>query len=203
MERIKRFRPSPPLGLAFVALFVALSGAAIALPGKNQVDSGDIENKTIKTKDLSSKTADGLEGPRGPQGPQGPAGPAGQPGGGKTFSYQENAGAAASTEVNENGLEVSASCAAGGQLNILLETTSDNALVHVGAIEGNDNTSYREDDNFDTGDIIDIDSASFDNDSDIGQIIYQSASGGVTTVQYIAEETGGVKQCNFSGSVVD
>ncbi len=41
--------------VGYVALFVALSGTAIALPGKNTVDSGDIKEKTVKTSDLAPK----------------------------------------------------------------------------------------------------------------------------------------------------
>ncbi len=39
-------RPSPAMAVAFVALLAALSGTAIALPGTNTVDSGDIKNNT-------------------------------------------------------------------------------------------------------------------------------------------------------------
>jgi hypothetical protein len=45
-------RPTPAMAVAFVALLAALSGTAVALPGKNSVDSGDIKNKTIRGKDL-------------------------------------------------------------------------------------------------------------------------------------------------------
>ena len=44
---------SPSIAIAFCALFVALSGAAIALPGTNKVDSGDIKNGAVKAKDLA------------------------------------------------------------------------------------------------------------------------------------------------------
>ena len=45
-------RPSPAFVLATIALLVALGGSAIALPGKNSVDSGDIKNGQVKTKDM-------------------------------------------------------------------------------------------------------------------------------------------------------
>lgn len=48
----KRFLPTPALIVALVALFAAMSGAAVALPGKSTVDSGDIVNETIKSKDV-------------------------------------------------------------------------------------------------------------------------------------------------------
>lgn len=38
--------------VGYIALFVALSGTAAALPGTNTVDSGDIINKEVKTGDI-------------------------------------------------------------------------------------------------------------------------------------------------------
>ena len=46
-------RPSPAMAVAFVALLAALSGTAIALPGTNSVDSGDIKNSTVQSKDIA------------------------------------------------------------------------------------------------------------------------------------------------------
>ncbi len=40
------------LVVAVVALVAALSGSAIALPGSNRVDSGDIKNGVVGTKDM-------------------------------------------------------------------------------------------------------------------------------------------------------
>ena len=52
MRRLFARAPSPAFALAFVALVAALSGSAIALPGKASVDSGDVKNNSIRTKDL-------------------------------------------------------------------------------------------------------------------------------------------------------
>lgn len=52
-----RRRFSPALAISFVSLFVALSGAAMALPGQNTVTSGDIVNETIKSVDLKDEKA--------------------------------------------------------------------------------------------------------------------------------------------------
>ena len=40
--------------VGYLALFVALSGTAAALPGKSTVDSGDIINGQVKTKDIGA-----------------------------------------------------------------------------------------------------------------------------------------------------
>ena len=41
--------------MAYVALFFALAGTAAALPGKNSVDSGDIENGQIRSRDIQDQ----------------------------------------------------------------------------------------------------------------------------------------------------
>ena len=52
-----------------IAILAAGGAGAAAL-----VDSGDIKNRTIKTKDLATKAVNELRGSEGPPGPQGPAG---------------------------------------------------------------------------------------------------------------------------------
>ena len=46
--------PSPATVIACLALFFALGGSAIALQGRNTVDSGDIKPKNVKTSDLAN-----------------------------------------------------------------------------------------------------------------------------------------------------
>jgi hypothetical protein len=61
-SRSKRHRRlTPSLVLSVGALFLALSGAAVALPGTDTVDSGDIVDNTVKSEDIKNdkvKTAD-------------------------------------------------------------------------------------------------------------------------------------------------
>src|SRR5688572_3173573 len=52
-------RPSPAMAVAFVALLAALSGTAIALPGTNTVDSGDIKRGAVKGKDIGRNAVTG------------------------------------------------------------------------------------------------------------------------------------------------
>lgn len=52
-----RWRQAPALVISLVALFAALSGAALALPGKETVNSGDIKNNTVKSVDLKDGKA--------------------------------------------------------------------------------------------------------------------------------------------------
>ena len=58
---ITRHRPSPALAIAFLALLVALSGTAVALPGRNTVDSGDIKNHVIRNQDLRGNAVTGAK----------------------------------------------------------------------------------------------------------------------------------------------
>jgi hypothetical protein len=52
MRRLAGRHPSPAMVLAFIALLAALSGTAIALPGKNTVDSGDLKPNAVKSGDI-------------------------------------------------------------------------------------------------------------------------------------------------------
>lgn len=53
MNRIKSLRPTPALIVALVALVAAMSGAAVALPGKNTVTSNDIVTGAVTTKKIA------------------------------------------------------------------------------------------------------------------------------------------------------
>jgi hypothetical protein len=48
-------RPSAGTLIGTLALVFAFTGAAVALPGSNSVNSGDIKNGQVKTKDLNKK----------------------------------------------------------------------------------------------------------------------------------------------------
>ena len=93
---IVRHRPSPSMGVALLALSVALGGtgyAAATLPknsvGTNQIKTGAVTGAKVRDGSLfSNDFAPGQipRGPRGdaglqgPAGPQGPGGPQGAPG---------------------------------------------------------------------------------------------------------------------------
>jgi hypothetical protein len=50
---LKAHRPTPAMLVAVIALVIAATGVATALPGKNKVDSGDIANGQVKKNDLN------------------------------------------------------------------------------------------------------------------------------------------------------
>lgn len=53
MKLISNLRPSPALVVALAALVLAMSGAALALPGKNSVTKNDIKNGAVTTKKIA------------------------------------------------------------------------------------------------------------------------------------------------------
>ncbi len=55
--RASRWRQAPALVISLVALFAALSGAALALPGTDTVNSGDITDNKVKSVDLKDGAA--------------------------------------------------------------------------------------------------------------------------------------------------
>jgi hypothetical protein len=55
----RRGRPSPAMAVAFVALLAALSGTAVALPGRNTVDSGDLKRGAVKNSDIAQRAVTG------------------------------------------------------------------------------------------------------------------------------------------------
>lgn len=57
--RMRRPLPSPASALALVALFAALAGTSLALPGRNTVDSGDIANGEVGAKDIAKNAVKG------------------------------------------------------------------------------------------------------------------------------------------------
>jgi hypothetical protein len=58
---MRRKLPSPATLIALLALFAALGGSAVALKGKNTVDSGDVKNGQIKSKDLKDGNVTGKD----------------------------------------------------------------------------------------------------------------------------------------------
>jgi hypothetical protein len=61
LEFLARRRPRPAMVVAFVALLAALSGTAIALPGRNTVDSGDLRRGAVKAADLARNAVTGAK----------------------------------------------------------------------------------------------------------------------------------------------
>lgn len=96
MKRLTSARPSRAVVIAFVALFVALTGTAVA---DKVIDGGDVRNNSLTGKDIKNfsllkkdfKRGQLPGGPQGPQGAPGPAGRAGRDGFGRLeYEYAES-----------------------------------------------------------------------------------------------------------------
>lgn len=142
-------RPSAALVVASLALFVALSGSAVAAKGlisgkqiaKETITSKNIKNRTLKKKDLNAKTIASLRGATGPQGPagkQGPAGPQGPAGVAKAVAASS---ATVNLTANDDVTVINRSLAKGKYLLLaktnLFTTSSDNLACRIEA-GGND-----------------------------------------------------------------
>lgn len=89
MKRLKRFRPSPAMVVASLALLVALGGTSIAavqivIPrasvGALQLKANSVNSSKVLNGSLLRADFRAGQIPAGPQGPAGPAGPAGAAG---------------------------------------------------------------------------------------------------------------------------
>lgn len=73
-----RKRLTPSMVISLIALFVALSGTAVA--GTGLITGAQIKDHSIGYNDLNAVTVNRLKGARGPAGPSGPAGEPGPAG---------------------------------------------------------------------------------------------------------------------------
>jgi len=88
---------------------------------------------------------------------------------------------------NQGGLRLIGGCASGPQTTIRIQTTVNNASVHVGAHGAGE--AYADDDNFDTGDSLDLPAAiSGDGDFEAGQIVYSRPDGTHVSIDWAAQE---------------
>jgi hypothetical protein len=61
MKRLSRARPTPALIVALIALVAAMSGAAVALPGKGEVTSNDIAKDAVRSKHIEKNAVGSQE----------------------------------------------------------------------------------------------------------------------------------------------
>jgi len=59
---MRRITPSAGTAIAFTALLIALSGTAVALPGKNKVEGNDIRKNALTAKKIKANSVNRREG---------------------------------------------------------------------------------------------------------------------------------------------
>jgi hypothetical protein len=102
--------------------------------------------------------------------------------------------------LNLGGLALNAACAAGPTLSVSATTTVSGAVIHSGGTWGAANQSfYVEDDAFDVGDSFDVLQNGTTGSTNLsGSLVYLKQDGGVVSVDFLADESGG--NCIFAGT---
>jgi hypothetical protein len=113
VSKLRSYRPSHAVVVAYLALFMALGGSSYAaikvtgenvknssLTGKdlknNSVTGADVKNQSLLSRDF--KAGQLPQGPQGPQGPEGPEGEEGPPGFAEVLTVHESSDATTTDE---------------------------------------------------------------------------------------------------------
>lgn len=212
-------RPSSSPGwagvlLAMVALVVAMSGAAVALPGTNQVDAGDIRKSAVRSAEVKNESLKGKDVKEASL-EQVPS--AAQADEAANAAQAANAGTVGGTQVVRinrqlapntgptpilqlGGLTLNASCATGAITN-LDASTSKAANIFAYGTNDSGSAGLLDEENFSfaPGDPFDVDDAFNGANASAGQIVYGTADGSSTvTVELALDENGG-SACVYLG----
>ena len=221
-------RPTPAMAVAFVALLAALSGTAVALPGSNSVDSGDIRNKQVKGRDLANNAVTGKKVKNSAirsadvgnnsltgadinettlrQVPSANSATTAERAGdlaGRKMHFRVPPGTAATQVLNIGGFILTATCDAAGDLSVAATTTVDDAFFVSRSINqagAVDNVLTNTD--FDTADSQDVVG---NNQAFIqGFTNYENKNGSVVSVSWQADEDAPAAEdnCVFAGTAV-
>jgi hypothetical protein len=232
MDSMREFlanrRPTPAMAIAFVALLVALSGTAVALPGKNSVDSGDIKNKQVKSKDLANNAVtgkkvknsairsadvgnDSLTGADINEGtlsqvPSANSATTAERAGdlaGRKMDFRVPPGTAATQVLNIGGFILTATCDADGNLSVVATTTVNDAFFVSRSLNQTgaaDNVFTDTDlDTTDSQDVVGNNQAFIQ-----GFTNYENKNGSVVSVSWQADEDAPAAEnnCVFAGTAV-
>ena len=147
MHRLKRFRPTPALAVAMIALFLALTGTGIAAAvqvARNSITSIHVKDRSLLAKDFRRgqipRGPAGPQGPAGPAGPQGPAGPAGPAGTAniRWAVFRRDGGIAAQS----GGITLAAKPSAGQYIVNIGASTAGKLLVVSNSFAANDTSVH-------------------------------------------------------------
>ena len=132
--KLRRFRPSPAMVIACLALLLVLGGtgyaASQALP-RNSVTSVQVKDHSLLARDFKSgQIPRGPAGPPGPAGPAGPAGPGGSSGAGARWALVRPDGGIAA---QSGGITLAAKPAAGQYILNFGSAVTGHPIIASGA----------------------------------------------------------------------
>ena len=161
--RVKSWRPQPASIIAFIALFVALSGVAYAaaLPrnsvgvrqiktngvGASEIKANAVRSAEVRTDSLNGTDIDESSLAQVPSAASAASAQSAQTLAGSTLTkifYQAPTSSGTTEIFNGGGLSLSASCTAGSDITLLADSAVDNAILH--AANANLTTSTDQDD---------------------------------------------------------
>jgi hypothetical protein len=201
MRNLFARRPSPAMVVAFISLLAAVGGTAVALPGKNTVDSGDLKKGAVKRADIARNAVNGKkvaknsitgsdvkEGTLGKVRRAETANTADSVGGVtfRPFRYANDGTGPEELILDFGGLTITASC----NLDVLSLTAGSKVLdAELGGytVEADEpgptraqNTAYDVD--FDPGDVVNL--VPDDEDEEVGELRYSKRDGTSVSVQF-------------------
>jgi hypothetical protein len=205
MTRIARWRPSPALVIACIALFLALGGVSYGL-ATGSIDSREIKNNTVRSRDVRNGGVLGRDLKRATvrarevrESSLGTV-PRSDSVDGHNLAridWRVPAGTPTRTILAIGGLFVNATCTPTGNLNLTATTAFNNSMAHVGSVSAaGDNATYADSNDLDIGENVNMVPAA---DTRVkATMTYVAATGSVVDVSYLAQE-----QSNGLGSTND
>jgi hypothetical protein len=195
-ERVRALRPSPAMGVALLALFVALGGVGYAAATIDSADikddtirGWDIHNGTIRNGDLAPNALDGsriresrllpVPRARGLNTLRGDFKLA-------RIEGQLDVADPAQTILRLEGLVLRADCAPDGDLTVTARTAVNNAFIHIANVHGPNQTGYAQDDDFDRGE--GVNAVPGGDDGAEVSLSYSHPSGLIVTADFLGQE---------------
>lgn len=186
MRRITRYRPSAGLVLAFIALFVTMSGVgytAAKINGKRlksrSVSHTRIKKDTLTGVEIKESTLGTVPNATSAEG-------AGNVGGFKfsKLTFRANLNTGTTTIFDNAGLTIRGACSAAGVLLVSAITTKDNSMIRGVNVATAAVTSYEADDDFDTGQTFNFNA----NTNEQETFVFTAADGTTATGTFLAQQ---------------
>ena len=200
--------------IALVALVAAVSGSALALPGKNSVKKGDIAKNAVTSKQIKNNSVTGNDVNEASLGKVPAAAAADSAANGAVrIHYTGAVGGPVTTIYSAGGLVIKASCVSAVDLVLTMESTVNNAAVFAdshdhdgsGNADGDTLDTYPQQGDFDAGQPVRIDDDQLHSDDGQGvEINYSNPNGTEVFVKlqnWLASGVSGAPSACFVGGV--